>query len=700
MARSTPSVETHIQRMNELRALLHAANRAYYVDADPIMSDRDFDALLAELIELETQHPEHDDPASPTRRVGGQPLDGFISRAHAVPMLSIDNTYSIEDLRNWYVRTCRSLGIREAADEATMFTESPALFCDPKVDGVALSLRYEDGVLVQALTRGDGSKGDDVTAQARSIRSIPLRLTSTHEAAPDFPHIVEVRGEAFIPNTEFARINHARAEAGEALLANARNATAGTLKNLDPAVTASRRVAFIAHGRGEITGDASAEITTSTSGFMHAARCWGIPTNPLASICATLSEVIELITTFQAKRSELDYGVDGMVVRVDRFDLQEELGTTSKSPRWCIAYKYPAEQGQTILERVDWQVGKNGTLTPRATMQPIFLAGTTVSHATLHNIDAITRKDIRIGDHVIIEKAGEIIPQVVAPIVDARDGSEQVITPPTTCPACETQTEKDGPKVFCINPECPAQFRERLKWFVGRGQMDIDGLGEKLVDQLVDAGLLTHFADVFALTHEELVGLERMGERSTANLLAAIDAAKSRGLARVLGGLGIRQIGATASRTLAKHFPDIDAILAASVDDFTSLPDFGEITAQGLHHALHTEAGRDTIKRLREAGVDFTSSVYRTPSETVRKTNAADSVFAGKSFVITGTLESFSRDELSAQLEARGARVSGSVSSKTDVLIAGEKAGSKLAKAESLGVEIWNESRVLQALAE
>ena len=379
-----------------------------------------------------------------------------------------------------------------------------------------------------------------------------------------------------------------------------------------------------------------------------------------------------------------------MVVRVDSFAQQEQLGETAKAPRWCIAFKYPAEQAQTHLLGVEWQVGKGGTLTPRATMEPVLVSGTTVQHATLHNVEEIRRKDIRIGDRVVVEKAGEIIPQVVAAVEGARDGTEQTIEPPTQCPECEGGVEQEGPKLYCTNPECPAQFRERLKWFVGRGQMDIDGFGEKLVDQLLEAGLVAHFADVFTLERSELLTLERMGETSVDNLLAATVAAKGRGLARVLAGLGIRHIGASAAKTLARAFSDASALQAASVEDLAALEDFGEITARSLRDYLDTPTSREAFDRLAEVGVVLESEALAEV--------ATDSLFSGRTVVLTGTLEACSRSELSKILEGLGASVTGSVSAKTDLLIAGTKAGSKLTKAESLGIEIWDEARLLAEL--
>lgn len=668
------------QRIEHLRDLLHRANRAYYVDNDPIMPDREFDELLDELAQLETKHPEFDDPNSPTKRVGGEPIKGFRTVEHTVPMLSIDNTYNLDELRAWHARVMKGLD-----DESGI-----AFVCDPKIDGVAISLRYEDGSLIHAVTRGDGQKGDDVTAQVRTINTVPLRLSKDKHR---IPAVLEVRGEIFIPNDEFIRINEEREAAGEQVFANARNSTAGTLKNLDPKVSAERKLQFIAHGRGELVGLDDLE---TYSEFLECIRSYGVRTSEHTKRCTTIEGVIEVVERFKETRHTLPFGVDGMVIRVDRFDQQETLGYTSKAARWCIAYKYPAEQATTKLIKVDWQVGKNGTLTPRATMEPVFVAGTTVQHATLHNIDEIHRKDIRVGDTVIIEKAGEIIPQVVKVVEDKRTGNEKKIESPRTCPACDGPTEKEGPKVYCVNPECPAQFRERLKWFVGRGQMDIEGLGEKLVDQLVDAGLVTHFADVFALMdkRDQLLALERMGEKSADNLIDAIGDAKSRGLARVLAGLGIPHIGNSAAKVLARHFKSEKELLAASQEDIEALPDFGSVTSETLHKYLQSDAGQEAFNRLHEVGVDLTSHDYRDTSK------AIDSPFAGKTIVLTGTLENFERKELSDKLEELGAKVTGSVSKKTDLVIAGEKAGSKLDKARELSIEVWDEQQLLKALGE
>ncbi|MFZ9882190.1 MAG: NAD-dependent DNA ligase LigA, partial [Phycisphaerales bacterium] len=506
--------------------LLTRANHAYYVDAAPFMTDMEFDTLLAELGELESRHPELADANSPTARVGGAALeDEFETRAHRVPMKSIDNTYSIEDFRAWYARCADGL-----VGGGGLFDSGPALFADPKVDGLAISLRYEGGELVEALTRGDGEKGDLVTANVRAIRAIPLRLRAPANGA--VPAVLEVRGEIFMPIREFERINEERERHGEQLFANARNSCVGTLKNKDPKVVASRRLSFVAHGRGEATGLPDIE---SHSHFVAYLKELGIPVSPLGRGFATVDAAAAAIEEFAARRDALDFAVDGMVVRIDRFDEQQRLGTTAKSPRWAIAYKYPAEQGETVLERVDWQVGKGGTITPRATMRALRLAGTVVKHATLHNIEEIQRRDLRLGDHVVVEKAGEIIPQVVRAVVEKRTGAERPIEPPAACPECRGAVEREGPKLFCANPSCGARFRERLKWFVGRDQMNIDGLGEEIVDALVDAGLVKRFADVFSLDGPEVERtLSVLRARRNAEKKGAdADAAEQKALAKV-----------------------------------------------------------------------------------------------------------------------------------------------------------------------
>jgi DNA ligase (NAD+) len=700
-------------RIHELRELLARANTAYYADAAPFMSDQEFDTLLAELAVLERKHPGLADPNSPTQRVGGQPLEGeFQSRAHRIPMKSVDNTYSIDDFRAWYQRCTDALGPGEG-----LFGAGPALWADPKVDGLAISLRYELGELVEALTRGDGEKGDLVTNNVRAIRAIPLKLRKPTRGS--VPAVLEVRGEIFMPIREFERINAERERHGEDLFANARNSCVGTLKNKDPKVVASRGLSFVAHGRGEGEG---LPALASHSEFVDYLREVGVPVSPLGARHASADSAVRAIEEFAHRRDTLDFAVDGMVVRIDRFDEQERLGSTAKSPRWAVAYKYPAEQKETVLEKVEWQVGKGGTITPRATMRAVQVAGTTVKHATLHNIEEIQRRDLRVHDHVIVEKAGEIIPQVVRAVVEKRTGLEQPIEPPAKCPECSGPVEREGPKLYCANASCPARFRERLKWFVGRDQMNIEGLGDDLVDDLIDEGQVTGFADVFrfdpiALNRALMVSRARkraekegtdveaktaeararaekqgVGDQARGILDSALDAAKNRGLTRVLAGLGIKHVGASAAKTLARRFRSADELLAATEAELADLEDFGEVTAKSVAAWLASDEARLVFADLAKAGVDLTS---REPKPVEAGANA----FAGRTFVVTGTLEKFGRTEVTAILERAGAKVAGSVSKKTSVVIAGAEAGSKLDKARELGVEVWDEARLLAELA-
>lgn len=758
------------REIEHLRDEIREHDRRYYVDAAPAISDQDYDKLLAELRDLETAHPALITPDSPTQRVAGQPIEGFKTIAHARPMYSIDNTYDVDSLRKWAARTFEAVNPKlakldqstdadeEKVDPKTLREKRERLlakadddgypvdggyFVDPKVDGVAISLRYDRGKLVLAATRGDGVRGDDVTQNIRAVRAVPLVLRE-HKKYP-VPAVLEIRGEMYMPTAEFERLNAAFHAAGEELFANPRNATAGTLKQLDSRIVAERRLQFMAHGRGEIQysslpvsgeGRGGADPFTSHTEFLEAVAAWGLATNPRSKKCDSIDTVWRVIQGFEAERTKLPYGVDGMVVRVDRYDLQERLGYTSRFPRWCIAYKYAAEQATTKLLAVDWQVGKSGKLTPRANMEPVFVAGTTVQHATLHNLGEVRRKDIRIGDTVIIEKAGEIIPQVVRVVLENRPPDLKPMKPPTRCPECggeieieydqrrehevasyaarvereKTRAAKEDRKPqpipkpaplsdadesgrYCINPECPAQLRERLIHFAGRGQMDVDGMGEKVVHQLADAGLLTTFGDVFTLhdKREAVLELERMGEKKADNLFTGIEAAKDRGLARVLVGLGIHHVGSTAARVLAEHFGSIDALMAATFDDVASFKvgsqpsGIGPEIAKSLHTFLHSAEGNRVITELKDAGVKL-------DVEKSSATGAAGHALAGKTLVVTGTLAKYSRDEIEALIREHGGHAASSVSKSTDYLVAGEKAGSKLDKAKKLGVQVLSET--------
>jgi len=672
------------KQIETLRREIEKHNRLYYVEADPQISDKHFDELLKKLEALEEKHPELITDDSPTQRVGGEPIEGFETVEHATPMMSIDNTYDEGELGRWAGRVEKGL---KGDDE--LFSDDVHYICMPKIDGVAVSLRYEHGKFTRAITRGDGRRGDDITANARTIRSIPLTI-DVDQRKTRLPDVLEVRGEIYMTFKTFQRINAEREEEGQPLFANPRNFTAGTLKQLDPRVAASRDLRFCAHSRGVIDPDPFDTFEQ----YLDTLRDYAIPVTPHVKRYADIDTVWSYVQDFDKARHDSPYPVDGVVVTVDRFDQQDQLGETSKAPRWRIAYKYAPDQATTKLKQVDWQVGKTGKLTPRATMEPVLLAGTTVSHATLHNLDEIRRKDIRVGDTVVIEKAGEIIPQVVEVKTDKRPKSARQIDVPKKCPSCDGPIVQPEGEVAhrCINPECPAQFREKLIWFAGRGQMDIDGLGEKLVDALLEAERVSHFAELYELKADQIADLPRMGEKSAANVVEAIEESKQRGLSRVLASLGIRHIGSSTARTLCKHFKDINALQEADEDALLEVPDVGPIVAQSLHTYLHSKVGKDMFKALEKVGVDLTAHEYQ------QQKQAPDSPFKDKTIVLTGGLENFTRTELKDKLEALGASVTSSVSKKTDLVIAGEDPGSKYDKAQQLEIEIWDEKKLIDAL--
>jgi DNA ligase (NAD+) len=706
-------------RVKALRELLDRASRAYYVDNAPFLSDQEFDEKLEELAALERDHPALDDPSSPTHRVGGEPINGFRTVAHAVPMMSIDNTYSDAEVRAWVARCAKALGVNEPGAGATGLFPSMAdeagaagaplqplrFACDPKIDGVAISLRYEGGILTKALTRGDGVKGDDVLHNIKTVRAIPLALNTAHP-----PEVLEVRGEVYIPIKEFARINENREAEGEEPFMNPRNACAGTLKQLDSRITAERRLGFVAHGRGECIPDG---VDETYSGFLERLRGFGLPTNA-TTLCDTADAILRAIAEFRSTIPSRPYMVDGMVIRIDSFAQQRSLGVTSKSPRWAIAYKYPAERKTTTLLRVEAQVGKTGKITPRAVMEPVLLAGTVVQHATLHNWGMVRAKDLREGDTVVVEKAGEIIPQVIEALKEKRPRGATAITAPDLCPECRGPTEVEPDESArdtetetvrrCINPECPAQVREKLIWFTGRKQMDIDGLGEKTIDQIRATGdiPLSSFADIFRLPghRARLIELERMGEKKVENLIAGVEAAKDRPLARVLGSLGIRHVGSSNGKLLARRFASLEDLLGAAAADLEAIEGFGPIRAEVVSRYLHSEAGKHTFEELRRAGLTFPNPDHRPVAASGVVAADPASPFAGKTIVLTGTLDSFEREDLKERLERLGAKVTGSVSKKTTLVIAGKEAGSKLEKATELGIEVWDEQRLLQALHE
>ena len=662
------------KKIEQLRAEIRRHDHLYYVEDRPEISDRQYDQLIDDLEALEARHPELATPDSPTRRVGGMPIAGFRSVAHAQPMLSIDNTYSHDEVREFDARVKKALPGRKFH-----------YMVDPKVDGLAMSLRYEKGLLVLAATRGDGVTGDDVTENVRTIKSVPLRLIGK-----DVPDVLEVRGEVYWPRQAFAAYNAKRAAEGLDTFANPRNGAAGTIKQLDPKVVAARGLAFVAHGLGEMTS----HPTNSAFELMKILGRWGIVVNPHSRLCPDADEVLKAIDEWLTLRADAKYETDGMVVKVDELDLRDELGATSKYPRWCIAYKYEAQRGATVLREVELSVGRLGTITPVAHFDPVQLSGTKVTNASLHNFDQVEQLDVRVGDTVLVEKAGEIIPQVLQVEFDKRPKDAQPIKPPAHCPACHGETRRDEGGVYlrCVNPECPAQIRQRLEFFGGRDQMDIENLGPAVIDQLVEKGLVKHFADLYSLTKENLLGLERMGDKSAENLLSAIEKSKSRGLARLLAAMGIRHVGGRAAELLGEHFGTIEVAASATVEELTNIHEIGEVIAQSVYDFFRSDAGKDMVARLKKAGVKTDMPRESGGKESGKKT------LAGKTVVITGTLSKFSRSEAEAAVKAAGGRATSSVSKSTDFVVVGSEAGSKADKAKQLGVEIIDEEEFIRRL--
>lgn len=653
-------------RAAALREEIRRHDYLYYVEARPAISDAAYDKLLRELQELESAHPALITPDSPTQRVAERPIEGFEHVEHVVPMLSIENTYSADEVRQFDAR------VRKALGEDVIFH----YLVDPKIDGVAVALLYEEGVLVRAATRGDGRTGDDITANVRVLRSVPLKLRGD-----DWPARLEVRGEVYWPLDAFAAENARRTDAGEPPFANPRNATSGTLKQLDPRITAQRGLAFLCHGFGLIEPMPAA---TTYSGLLERFHQWGLPASRQRRRFTAVDDVIVFVEEWQTARRELNFDTDGLVIKVDELALRDELGSTSKAPRWAIAFKYDPEQAHSVVESIDLQVGKLGTITPVANLTPVLLSGTTVKRATLHNFDQVRRLDVRVGDTVVVEKAGEVIPQVVSVDFTKRPADATATEPPTRCPVCEGDVAQDEGGVYlrCLNPACPAQRLERLKFFVGRDQMDIDGLGAKLVETLVSNGLIETYADIYRLKRDTLLGLERMGEKSTDNLLEAIDRSRQRPLARVLAALNIRHVGTSTAELLADHFGTIDALQAASEEQLQEVEGVGPEVAGALHTWLQSAVGRETVDVLRDVGVNLTQP---------QRTRAAGGVLAGKTLVVTGTLSRYSRKEIEALIKQHGGKAASSVSGNTDYLVAGEDAGSKLAKAQKLGVTVLDE---------
>ncbi|WP_294747934.1 NAD-dependent DNA ligase LigA [uncultured Exiguobacterium sp.] len=655
------------QRIDEIRQTLNRYSYEYYVLDQPTVPDATYDQLLRELTELETEHPELITPDSPTQRVGAAPLEAFEKVTHDLPMLSLGNVFDETEIREWVARIERSLG------------RSTTYVAELKFDGLAISLKYEDGRFVRGATRGDGTVGENITQNLRTIKALPLRLQAEET--------VEVRGEAYMPKQSFERLNEDRASREETLFANPRNAAAGSLRQLDSSITASRNLSLFVYGVGVNTLTAR-----SHSEAMAQLASLGLPTNQHMQTCETVEEILAYIAHWTEARASLPYEIDGIVLKVDRYDDQEELGFTAKSPRFATAYKFAAEEVMTTVEDVDFSVGRTGKVTPRARFAPVVVAGSTVTYATLHNADFIAEKDIRLQDSVIIKKAGDVIPAVVQVVTAERTGEETPIVFPTHCPACQSELVRlEGEvDIRCVSPECPAQLMEGIIHFVSRQAMNIDGLGEKVVRQLYDHEAIRTIADLYRLDREELLTFDRMGETSVDKLLAAIEASKQNSVERLLFGLGIRLVGQKAAYLLAERFDSLAGIAAASYDEIVAIDGIGGKIADSIVKYFEHPEAQALIRDLEQLGVN-----QRFLGERVDQTNAP---LGGKTIVLTGTLESLKRSEAGKRLEALGADVTGSVSKKTDVLVAGEKAGSKLTKAESLGIEIWDEARLLEEL--
>ncbi|AZU60220.1 NAD-dependent DNA ligase LigA [Neobacillus mesonae] len=664
-------LQTAETKIEELRNLLNQYGYEYYVLDNPSVPDAEYDRLMQELLMLEEQFPELKSPDSPTVRVGGAILDMFEKVEHRIPMLSLGNAFNEQDLRDFDRR------VRQAVGDQVSYV------CELKIDGLAVSLRYEDGLFIQGATRGDGTIGEDITANLKTIKSIPLRLK---EAVS-----IEVRGEAFMPKRSFEALNEVRKERGEEQFANPRNAAAGSLRQLDPKIAASRRLDVFLYG----IGNPEAIRAVSHSGGLDYLDHLGFKTNKERRKSKTIDEVIEFVHGWVEKRPHLPYEIDGIVIKVDSLAQQDELGTTAKSPRWAIAYKFPAEEVVTTLLDIELSVGRTGVITPTAILTPVKVAGTTVQRASLHNEDLIREKDIKIGDQVVVKKAGDIIPEVVNVLAEQRTGAEIDFHMPTDCPECESELVRlDGEVALrCINPKCPAQIREGLIHFVSRDAMNIDGLGEKVISQLFAEKLIGDVADIYKLTREQLLALERMGEKSVSNLLAAIEASKNNSLEKLLFGLGIRHVGAKAAKTLAIEFGSMEKLAAASKEDLIAINEIGNKMADSIVSFFEQEEAGELIQELITAGVNMDYKGAKPVSAA-----DSDSIFAGKTVVLTGKLEVLTRNEAKEKIEALGGNVAGSVSKKTHLVIAGADAGSKLAKAQELGIEVWDEEKLLEEL--
>lgn len=659
------------QRIAELNQLLHEYGYAYYVEDKPLVEDSVYDQLLHELIALEEANPQFIYADSPTQRVGGAVLEGFQKVTHQTAMLSLSNAFNEAGLRDFDRKIEQAIG------------SNYSYVCELKIDGLAISLRYENGVFVQGATRGDGSVGEDITANLKTIKAIPLRLKE--------PVTIEVRGEAYMPKKSFEQLNARRTENGEELFANPRNAAAGSLRQLDPKIAASRNLSTFIYAIG---GDGESYGISGHWEMLKYLEHLGFPSNKEREYCETIDDVLAFIEKWTEARPNLAYEIDGIVIKVNAYAQQDELGFTAKSPRWAIAYKFPAEEVVTTLLDIELTVGRTGVITPTAILTPVLVAGTTVSRASLHNEDLIRDKDIRLGDTVIVRKAGDIIPQIVGVIVEQRPEDAVPYQMPTHCPACDEEVVRIETDVAlrCVNPLCPAQIAEGIKHFVSRNAMNIDGLGEKVVEQLLRENYIHDVSGLYELTIEQLVNLERMGQKSATNLVDAIAKSKENSLERLLFGLGIRHVGEKAAKILAQAFETMDVLMLATIEQLTAIHEIGDKMAESVVAYFANEQIQQLINRLKEHGINMT---YKGKKVIVE---AGANPFAGKTIVLTGKLQQLTRNEAKAKIEQLGGIVAGSVSKKTDLVIVGEDAGSKLEKAQSLGIEIWDELRLIDQL--
>lgn len=664
------------QTYEELKQALNYHSYRYYVLDDPQLPDSEYDRLMQQLQAIEAEHPDWITADSPSQRVGAQPMAAFSQVQHKLPMLSLDNAFNEEDMRDFNKRLQSLLKSPEPIEFA----------CEPKLDGIAVSLMYENGLLVQAATRGDGSVGEDITANVRTIGSVPLKLMGG-----DFPALLEVRGEIYMPKAGFEALNEKARAAGEKVFVNPRNAAAGSLRQLDARITASRPLEFCCYNIGVVEGG---NIPDRHTDVLHQLQRWGFLINREMAAVSGIDACLAYFARLGEKRASLPYDIDGIVFKVNSRQLQNQLGFVARAPRWAIAHKFPAQEEMTQLLGVEFQVGRTGSITPVARLQPVFVGGVTVSNATLHNRDEIERLGVMVGDTVIVRRAGDVIPQVVSVITSKRPADARPVQFPENCPVCQSpvaQVEGEAAVRCTGGLLCAAQVKEGIKHFASRKAIDVDGLGDKLVEQLVDEGLISSVADLFSLTEAQLVGLERMGEKSAQNLLAALEASKKTTLAKFLFGLGIREVGETTARTLAQHFGGLEAIMTASEDALLAVPDIGPVSAASIRQFFESEKHREQIQQLIAVGFEWAETA---PA-------ARDALpLAGQTWVLTGTLEQMTRDQAKDKLLALGAKVAGSVSAKTHCLVAGPGAGSKLTKAQGLGIPVLDEQAFLEQLTQ